>query len=182
MNSSLQQTKRLAEQIARTSQSRRASAFPAFSASVSDYYGKFQDLCSPTQVAVVLAILHIALRAYAIYSKGVPSNYDEEIKAGVMLVAMLGASYYFCEQGQSDYAWVVIAVYVVAVVYGYINDPTFTQAKSMYERGMAYVKQAPEPVPAPVEVPQAPPQSGLIIEQDQSTAFDPHGAKYASVM
>lgn len=200
---SSQHTIRLADRIQQASQSRR---FPSMSvpsvASVSEYYGKFQELCTPTQLSVILVILHICLRAYLNYtnmSEGYSFSIVEEVKAVALIVAVMAGSNYFCTNGQIDYAWGVVVVYVLAVAYGYVTDAVYDEAKTVYAKvvkgkgkaaagGAAAGAAAGLGLQAPIQAEYRAPQAeqaqnaGLIIEQDQGMAFDPHGAKYAPVM
>lgn len=189
-----------AQQVRAANAGAKPDLFSSLSSSVEDYMGQFHSLCSPTQAALVIAIISLALHAYLLYQRAEadkPIDYERVAIDLALVAAMVGGTWYFCQEGQEDYAWVVIAAYVIAAAYGYVRNPAVKRVKSVIVSAMSPKKKvakaspkmpkrvAAPPSPAPVVVQQAPsPQvaSGLIIEQDQAIAYDPAGSKYAPVM
>jgi len=166
----------LAQQIRAVNARARPDLFSSLSSSVDEYMGQFHSLCSPSQVAVVIAVISVLLRAYQLYQDNEddkPIPYERVAVEVAAVAALVLGAYYFCSNDQEDLAWVVVIAFVIAAAYGVISNPAVKSVKkvwrSMSPKRSPPKKSAPAPSPkpaAPVVVQSAPApsvSSGLII-------------------
>lgn len=197
----------LAQQIRAANAKGNPDLFSSLSSSVDEYMGQFQSMCSPSQVAVVIAVLSVAIRSYYIYLQ---YQRDEDIDSerllmelAVVVILVIGTQY-FCSEGQEDMAWVLIAVFVILAAYGYVKNPFVRKMKKVMWGGKSAVASSPVPKPKAPSAPASPAApvaraapaspvvmqpapaannlSGLIIEQDQGIAYDKNSMKYSSIL
>ena len=181
----------LADRIRAVGNQKQKSSF-SLNNYVTDASDKFQSLCTPTQIAIVVAIIHLAVYAYQYYKKRDEFKKEDHMKTLGMVAVMLAAVYYLCDQNQTDMAWGVVAAYVLLAVYGYVKDPVISEVDKYFQRNQSaaqaahvgadrasqgHAMQGPMQAEPHMQA-QVANKSGLIIEQDQGMAYDPSAGQF----
>lgn len=124
----------LAQQIRAANAKGNPDLFSSLSSSVDEYMGQFHSMCSPSQVAVVIAVLSIAIRSYYLY---IQYQRDAEIDGERILlevavvIALVVGTQYFCSEGQEDMAWVLVVAFVILAAYGFLKNPFVRKVKKV---------------------------------------------------
>lgn len=150
-----------------------------------EYYSDFTGFCSPLQIAVVLLIVHVVHRLYKRY-QGKQFVLMDELKPLLILIAVIGITYYFCANGAVSYAWLSLIIYLV-IVWIYTDQSAEISLSNLQSKILAIsqvngmtavavpvapVVSAAPAVAAPADAASASPS----VEQP----FDPYASNYGS--
>jgi hypothetical protein len=162
------------------------------------YYDTFSEFCSPVKISIILVAVHflyLLSKMYQSYKKTGDIRLCQTLTPFLMMLTLLGLTYYFCSSGQPTYGWVILGLYVLTVFLQKSSEaPTLMgqaedrllQLFQIKERDIARAADSkPAAIAAvavvPVPAPSAPAPSALSDSLSGEQPYDPKAGTYMTL-